>query len=144
MLQWAKLRNLEERTQVIPCRAGTLTAVVAANGDVSVCELHEPLGNLRERSFPEIWASAKAKSCRASIAAKECHCTTEVFLWPSIVFQPQQLVRSMIGARVWEKPQPLPASERMVLTDADRVGTTGTPTADADAAAHDAEALGST
>ena len=31
--------------------------------------------------------------------------TTEVFLWPSIVFQPLHLARSMIGGRVWEKPK---------------------------------------
>ena len=51
MLQWAKLRTMEEERQVIPCRAGVLTGVVYANGDVSVCELHRPLGNLREASF---------------------------------------------------------------------------------------------
>jgi MoaA/NifB/PqqE/SkfB family radical SAM enzyme len=107
MLQWAKLRTLERRTQVVPCRAGTLTAVVAANGDVSVCELHEPLGNLRRQSFPEIWNSEAAGRLRASIAAKACHCTTEVFLWPSIVFQPVPLLGSMAGAQVWRRVRPL-------------------------------------
>jgi MoaA/NifB/PqqE/SkfB family radical SAM enzyme len=88
MLQWAKLRILAEGRQVVPCRAGVLSAVVYANGDVGVCELHEPLGNLREHPFPEIWSSAEAQTLRAAIARGECHCTNEVFLWPSIVFQP--------------------------------------------------------
>jgi hypothetical protein len=77
---------------------------VYANGDVSVCELHEPLGNLRTNSFWEIWNSANAQKLRQSIAQKECYCTTEVFLWPSIVFQPARLAQAMLGAKVWQKP----------------------------------------
>ncbi|HUR29591.1 MAG TPA: radical SAM protein, partial [Planctomycetota bacterium] len=46
MLQWAKTESLAKKTQAVPCRAGVLSAVVYSNGDVSVCELHEPLGNL--------------------------------------------------------------------------------------------------
>jgi len=105
MLQWAKTESVLQARQVIPCKAGVLTGVVYANGDVSVCELHEPLGNLRQASFRDIWNSPKAHELRAQISAKSCWCTTEVFLWPSIVFQPLQLARSMIGGRVWEKPR---------------------------------------
>src|SRR5262249_39047322 len=79
MLQCAKMRTAAERTQVVPCRAGKLTAVVYSNGDVSVCETHPPLGNLRDRTFWEIWGSEEARRLRASIARKECHCTNEVF-----------------------------------------------------------------
>jgi hypothetical protein len=43
---------------------------------------------------------------RKSIARKECWCTTEVFMWPSIVFQPPSLARAMIGGRVWKSPSP--------------------------------------
>lgn len=106
MLQWAKLRTLRERTQVVPCRAGILSAVVYANGDVSVCELHRPIGNLREQPFREIWESDRARALRDSIAARACHCTTEVFLWPSIVFQPAQLVRALVGSGAWRGPGP--------------------------------------
>ncbi len=113
MLQWAKVRTITERTQVIPCRAGRISAVVYSNGDVSVCELHKPLGNLRERSFWEIWNSADARRLRQSIAMKECYCTTEVFLWPSIVHQPMQLAKAMLGAKVWQRPEPLGPSEKI-------------------------------
>jgi MoaA/NifB/PqqE/SkfB family radical SAM enzyme len=114
MLQWAKLETMRQQTQVVPCTAGRLSAVVYANGDVSVCELHKPLGNLREKAFPEMWASEAARNLRASIAAKECHCTTEVFLWPSIVYQPLALLRTMARAGTWRKVTPLRPGERDV------------------------------
>jgi len=111
MLQWAKVKTLTEQRQVVPCTAGRVTAVVYANGDVSACELHEPIGNLRKNTFTEIWNSQGAEDLRDSIQRKECHCTTEVFLWPSIVFQPPSLTRAATGARVWQQPEPLEAHE---------------------------------
>jgi MoaA/NifB/PqqE/SkfB family radical SAM enzyme len=112
MLQWAKIRTIEKETQVIPCRAGRISAVVYANGDVSVCEIHKPLGNLREKPFWEIWNSPEAHRLRESIARKDCYCTTEVFLWSSIVYQPTRLAQAMVGARVWERPAALRSEER--------------------------------
>jgi len=100
MLQWAKVKTIESESQYVPCKAGILSGVIYANGDVSVCETHRPLGNLRKNSFFEIWDSPEAKALRGQIKAKECYCTNEVFLWPSIVFQPVQLTRAMVGARV--------------------------------------------
>lgn len=98
LLQWAKCKTIETDSQYVPCTAGKLTGVVYANGDVSLCELHTPLGNLRERSFFDIWDSERARALRADVAARRCHCTTEVFLWPSIVFQPWQLARALLGS----------------------------------------------
>jgi MoaA/NifB/PqqE/SkfB family radical SAM enzyme len=112
ILQWAKSRTASLQGQMVPCRAGVLTAVVYSNGDVAVCESHAPLGNLREKSFPEIWNSAEAKTLRKSITTKMCYCTNEVFLWPSITYQPQQLLRAMISAKVWQRVKPLGAKER--------------------------------
>ena len=99
MLQWGKVKTIETASQYVPCTAGVLTGVVYANGDVSVCEQHFPLGNLRKNSFFEIWDSDQAQKLRAQIKAKECYCTNEVFLWPSIVFQPVQLTRAIIGTK---------------------------------------------
>jgi MoaA/NifB/PqqE/SkfB family radical SAM enzyme len=113
MLQWAKMEVFRKQKQVIPCRAGRLSAVVYANGDVSVCELQAPLGNLRQRSFGDIWRSSEAMQRRQAIARRECHCTTEVFLWPSIVFQPICLARALVGARVWQRPLTLSPTERI-------------------------------
>ena len=80
--------------------------------DVSVCEAHTPLGNLRKQSFKEIWYSENARRMRESIREKQCSCTNEIFLWPSITFQPVQLIRAMAGAKVWRKTVPLPEGER--------------------------------
>ena len=112
MLQWAKVQTLKQKRQVVPCKAGRLSVVVYANGDVSLCEIHKPIGNLRQKPFQEIWGSDEARRLRASISNKECYCTTEVFLWPSIVFQPVSLVQAMVGAKVWETATPLPEGEK--------------------------------
>ncbi len=101
MLQHAKALTARAERQVVPCRAGILNAVVYSNGDVSLCETHPPIGNLRERSFRDIWHSEDARRLRRSIAAKECYCTNEVFLWPSIVFQPGHLVKIMAQSKAW-------------------------------------------
>jgi MoaA/NifB/PqqE/SkfB family radical SAM enzyme len=112
MLQWAKIKTAEEKRQVVPCKAGVLNAVIYSNGDVSVCETHKPLGNIRDKPFNEIWFSEEAEKLRASIRAKDCYCTNEIFLWPSITFHPQQLTKAVLGSKVWQKPAPLPESER--------------------------------
>ena len=114
--QWVKAKTAAQRRQVTPCRAGVLSGVVYSNGDVAVCENHAPIGNLRETPFPEIWSSPQAKKLRASIAARECHCTNETFLWPSVVYHPFHLARALIGARVWESIKPLGEGERIPVT----------------------------
>ena len=115
LLQWTKLQTIEKQTQVVPCRAGVLSAVVYANGDVGLCETHAPLANLRNKKFWEIWDSPEAHALREKVSCKECWCTTEVFMWQSIVFQPYHLARAMLGAKVWQKPTPLRADERVPL-----------------------------
>ena len=125
MLQWAKVESIKQARQVVPCTAGRMTGVVYANGDVSLCETHTPLGNLRQKTFPEIWHSPEAKALRRSIAAKECYCTTEVFMWPSITYQPVQLARAMAGGKVWQRPQPLGEGERAVVQPGEVAGLAG-------------------
>jgi MoaA/NifB/PqqE/SkfB family radical SAM enzyme len=110
MLQWAKVRTAEQQRQVVPCRAGVLSGVVYANGDVSVCETHPPLGNIRQNSFREIWFSPRARQLRSSVAAGECYCTNEIFLWPSITFQPLHLVRALAASRTAVRPSAVPAA----------------------------------
>jgi len=100
MLQWAKVKTIESGTQYVPCKAGILSGVIYANGDVSVCETHPPLGNLRRKSFFEIWDSPEAKALRQQIKEKQCFCTNEVFLWPSITFQPTQLTKALINTKL--------------------------------------------
>jgi MoaA/NifB/PqqE/SkfB family radical SAM enzyme len=119
MLQWAKVETVKQSRQVVPCRAGQLSGVVYANGDVSLCEIHKPIGNLRKNTFPEIWHSEEAKKLRESIARKDCYCTTEVFMWSSITYSPVQLTRAMVAGKVWRKPLPLLPQDRAPVTLAD-------------------------
>ncbi len=112
MLQWAKVETIRQKRQVVPCRAGRLSAVVYANGDVSVCEIHKPLGNLREQSFSEIWNSEAAHTLRKSVKAGDCYCTTEVFLWPSFTYPPLQLGRAFLSSKAWKKSGTLSEGER--------------------------------
>ena len=118
MLQWAKLEAADREEQYVPCRAGVLSAVVHANGDVGVCEQRPPIGNLRQKTFMQIWRDEATNRVRRSIANKECYCTNEIFMWPSIVFQPFSLLRSMIGARVWETAPRLAPGDRVDYADA--------------------------
>ncbi len=113
MLQHIKLKSAEMETQVVPCRAGVLSAVIHANGDVGVCEQRPPIGNLRQNTFKEIWHAHATNEVRRSIRKKECYCTNEIFMWPSIVFQPTSLAKSMVGAKVWEKVSPLPDTDKV-------------------------------
>ena len=118
MLQWTKLKAAEQGRQFAPCMAGVLSAVVHANGDIGLCEQRPPIGNLRERSFMESWRSYHAGELRQSIRKKECYCTNEIFMWPSIVYQPASLGRAMVGAKVWEKAKPLQPEERADYAEA--------------------------
>jgi sulfatase maturation enzyme AslB (radical SAM superfamily) len=115
MLQWAKMKTAVQERQVVPCRAGILSAVVYANGDVSFCETHKPLGNLRQKSFREMWLSPEAEALRKRVHNKECWCTNEVFLWPSITYQPIQLAKALVGSRAWAKAEHLGEDEKLRL-----------------------------
>lgn len=112
LLQYVKQRGAQEQRQIVPCRAGVLSAVVYANGDVGVCEQRPPIGNLRNHSFMEIWRARSTDNVRKSIGAGECFCTNEIFMWPSIVFQPWHLFKTIISARAWRQPQRLVAGEK--------------------------------
>jgi MoaA/NifB/PqqE/SkfB family radical SAM enzyme len=118
MLQWAKLKSAQQERQFVPCRAGVLSAVIHANGDIGVCEQRPPIGNLRETSFMEIWRSHHAREIRRSISQKECYCTNEIFMWSSIIYQPLSLARSLIGSKGWQRAEPLQPAEKVSYTEA--------------------------
>ncbi|HUO85462.1 MAG TPA: SPASM domain-containing protein, partial [Thermoanaerobaculia bacterium] len=84
-----ELRVLEEETQVIPCLAGEISGVLDARGEVRMCELREPVGNVKETGydFGRLWFSEEAERQRRAIRAKECWCTHSCFMSSSLVFQ---------------------------------------------------------
>lgn len=118
ILQHVKTQTIAQEQQVVPCRAGVLSAVVHANGDVGICEQRPVIGNLRQNSFMDLWHAHSTNSIRKSISANECYCTNEVIMWPSIVFQPLHLFKSMVNAKAWEKAEHLDDSEKVDYQDA--------------------------
>lgn len=74
---------------VIPCPAGRIFGVIAANGDVFPCEMlpGRRLGNVRESNldFMEIWNGAAAASCRESIKKTRCNCHYECALGIGVI-----------------------------------------------------------
>jgi MoaA/NifB/PqqE/SkfB family radical SAM enzyme len=83
-----ELEVLEQQTQVRPCFAGYVSGVLDARGEVRMCELREAVGNVRDTGydFGRLWFSPEADRQRASIRAKECHCTHSCFMSSSLVF----------------------------------------------------------
>lgn len=118
ILQHVKTQTIAKEQQVVPCRAGVLSAVVHANGDVGICEQRPVIGNLRQNSFMDLWHAHTTHKIRDSIKANECYCTNEVIMWPSIVFQPKHLIKSMVNAKVWKKVEHLKDSEKVDYQDA--------------------------
>ncbi len=102
----ASMQTLEKKTQVIPCEAGRIQGVVEDNGNVRHCELLPPIGNLREASFEAIWNSEKARVERKKIENKECHCTHECFLYPSLLAHPLRAIPSLVAVKGREGSQP--------------------------------------
>ncbi len=53
--------------------------VVDYKGDVLLCELLPPVGNILGGGFRAAWNSHEAESMRRAIRAKECYCTHSCF-----------------------------------------------------------------
>lgn len=92
----AKLATLREKRQVFRCMAGTLMGVLENNGDVRLCELRDPVGNIREGSLSSVWRSEAANRQRGSIRQGKCHCTHECFIAPSILYNCENLARGLL------------------------------------------------
>ncbi len=83
----------------IPCLGGTTVGVIDSNGDVRLCELLEPIGNLREADydFMKLWNSEPAIKQRKFIKDKKCVCTHCVTLGNSLQYHfPTELKRLML------------------------------------------------
>lgn len=79
------MKGLSLKKQILSCQAGRLIGVIDANGDVRLCELLPPIGNLRKASFGDIWQSKTADVARKKIADRQCWCTHECFLYPTVL-----------------------------------------------------------
>ena len=59
-----------------PCRAGSELVKVTPKGDVTFCPYEDPIGNLRDTTFEELWTSEAAHAARQKIHA----CTRKCFI----------------------------------------------------------------
>ena len=78
------LKTDAEHRQVVPCRAGSLIAIIEANGNVRSCTLLPVLGNLRDGCFRDIWQSDTAKRQHQSIVPGECACNDSCYVISSL------------------------------------------------------------
>jgi MoaA/NifB/PqqE/SkfB family radical SAM enzyme/GT2 family glycosyltransferase len=90
------MATLRKRKQVVPCEAGRILGVIEDNGNVRHCELLPPIGNLRQKSFIELWNSEHARIERQKIVDGECHCTHECFIYPSLLAHPFHVYKGLI------------------------------------------------
>ncbi len=89
------MRTVETRRKQIDCYAGTMDAVVYADGTVSLCELTKPVGNLKEYDFDlgRMWRSEAVAAMKAKVGT--CFCTHGCNLSTSLMFDPEIVMESV-------------------------------------------------
>ena len=82
----------------MPCTAGQTSVVIDYNGDVRVCELRKPIGNLRRygMNFNEFWGSLERKIEVRQVELDQCFCTHICFMYDSM--------RHSKRVMLWELP----------------------------------------
>ena len=75
----------------MPCTAGETAAVIDYNGDVRICELRQPIGNLREYDcdFGRLWDSQVRTAEVAQMRQDHCDCTHICFIDDSATYSPK-------------------------------------------------------
>jgi len=87
------------RHQGVDCEAGRNIGVVYSDGRVAACELLQAdWGNIKTRSFADIWNDRRNRKRSDDIRRTECFCTHECFLSASLNTQVGGLCRSVAGA----------------------------------------------
>lgn len=90
--------------RLFTCYSGTQSFYLDPYGNVYPCViLSKRLGNVRERSFEEIWLSPEAERIRRSIAARECACWTACEAMPSLGRSLRPIWENMRAFRVNRK-----------------------------------------
>jgi len=75
----------------MPCTAGETAAVIDYNGDVRICELRQPIGNLRDYAcdFQRLWDSQVRTAEVAQMRKDHCDCTHICFIDESTAYSPK-------------------------------------------------------
>jgi len=90
------LTMLREQRKCLPCYAGSIDGVIYANGDVAMCELTQPVGNLRDfdMNIEALWHSEGAEAMRPKIT--KCFCIHGCNLVTSLLFRPEHIRDAVI------------------------------------------------
>lgn len=87
------INTVENKKFILPCKAGTLMAVMYENGDIYPCELlnRQLIGNIKDYDydFKKLWSSDKAKNTYKIINNTKCYCTHECFLRFNLLYNPK-------------------------------------------------------
>jgi len=84
--------------RIFTCYSGTHSFYLDPYGNVYPCiTLNKKLGNVRQRSFDEIWMSEEAQAVRHLIAARRCDCWTPCEALPSLGRSPKPLLYNLTG-----------------------------------------------
>lgn len=83
----------------MPCLAGTTSAVLDHNGNLRICELREPIGNLRDYDcdFNQLWESKVRQEEVTQMQKDHCDCTHVCFIYNSL--------KSSSRVKLWEIPK---------------------------------------
>ena len=95
-----QFRNYAHRQKwKMPCTAGQTSIVIDYNGDVRVCELRKPIGNLRRygMDFRKFWSSLERRNEVRQVKTDECFCTHICFMYDSM--------RHSKRVMLWELPK---------------------------------------
>jgi len=87
---------LKEKNQILPCKAGIISAQVSPDGNIWPCCIRaDSMGNLREENydFAKIWTGSSAKKIRKSIKNRECHCPLANASYTNLLSSPKSLVK---------------------------------------------------
>jgi MoaA/NifB/PqqE/SkfB family radical SAM enzyme len=96
----AQFQNYARKTKwKMPCTAGQTAIVIDYNGDVRVCELRKPIGNLRKygMDFQRFWTSFERKQEVRQVELDQCFCTHICFMYDSM--------RHSKRVMLWELPR---------------------------------------
>ena len=93
------IRILEKKPSALACPAGKTELVIYPEGDVGICEMLKPLGNLKETDHDLIKFYEKYR--RQFQAKKSCSCTHDCNITASIRLSPQSLVEIAKRKKAW-------------------------------------------
>ena len=93
----------------MPCTAGDTAAVIDYHGDVRICELRQPIGNLRDYDcdFGRLWSSPARTAEVAQMHQDHCDCTHICFIDDSATYSPK--VALLQSPLAYARRSPLPS-----------------------------------